>query len=98
MSDATGKQSLQVGTVKDCLTDRLLDVVPDLEGDYAVIQEAADEIQSLRARVAELAGAVLAEREACARVCEEAGMDADSGRLHIMAYGCARKIRARGEK
>ena len=51
MSDATGKQSLQVGTVKDCLTDRLLDVVPDLEGDYAVIQEAADEIQSLRARV-----------------------------------------------
>ena len=42
--------------------------------------------------------AIKEEREACARVCEEAGSDADSGRLHIMAYGCARKIRARGEK
>ena len=42
--------------------------------------------------------AIEQEREACARVCEEAGSDADSGRLHIMAYGCARKIRARGEK
>lgn len=38
-----------------------------------------------------------AEREACARVCEEGGRD-ESGRIHVQAWGAAKAIRARGEK
>lgn len=37
------------------------------------------------------------EREACAKVCEEGGKD-ESGRIHVQAWGCAKDIRARGEK
>jgi hypothetical protein len=36
-----------------------------------------------------------AEREACAKVCEEGGKD-ESGRIHVQAWGCAKAIRARG--
>ena len=36
-----------------------------------------------------------AEREACAKVCEEGGKD-ESGRIHVQAWGCAKQIRARG--
>jgi len=39
--------------------------------------------------------AVEAEREACAKVCEEGGRD-ESGRIHVQAWGCAKAIRARG--
>ena len=38
--------------------------------DLSVADEAADTIEQLRARVAELEGAVLAEREACAKLVE----------------------------
>lgn len=38
-----------------------------------------------------------AEREACAKVCEEGGKD-ESGRIHVQAWGAAKDIRARGEK
>ena len=37
-----------------------------------------------------------AEREACAKVCEEGGRD-ESGRIHVQAWGCAKAIRARGQ-
>jgi len=37
-----------------------------------------------------------AEREACAKVCEEGGKD-ESGRIHVQAWGCAKQIRARGQ-
>ena len=37
-----------------------------------------------------------AEREACAKVCEEGGKD-ESGRIHVQAWGCAKDIRARGQ-
>jgi hypothetical protein len=39
--------------------------------------------------------AVEAEREACAKVCEDGGKD-ESGRIHVQAWGCAKDIRARG--
>ena len=39
----------------------------------------------------------LAEREACAKVCEEGGRDG-SGRIHVQAWGCAKAIRARGQE
>lgn len=39
--------------------------------------------------------AIAAEREACAKVCEEGGKD-ESGRIHVQAWGCAKDIRARG--
>lgn len=38
-----------------------------------------------------------AEREECAKVCEEGGKD-DSGRIHVQAWGAAKAIRARGNK
>ncbi len=38
-----------------------------------------------------------AEREACAKVCEEGGRDG-SGRIHVQAWGCAKAIRARGQE
>ena len=41
--------------------------------------------------------AVEAEREACAKVCEEGGRD-ESGRIHVQAWGCAKAIRARGQE
>jgi hypothetical protein len=41
----------------------------------------------------EIEGAVLAEREACAKVCEET----DDGTPYNLAEECARKIRARGQ-
>mgnify|MGYP003329702396 CR=1 FL=1 len=37
-----------------------------------------------------------AEREACAKLCEEGGKD-ESGRIHVQAWGCAKAIRARKE-
>ena len=37
------------------------------------------------------------EREACAKLCEEGGRD-ESGRIHVQAWGCAKAIRARGQK
>lgn len=37
-----------------------------------------------------------AEREACAKVCEDGGKD-ESGRIHVQAWGCAKAIRARGQ-
>jgi len=42
-----------------------------------------------------LKGAV-AEREECAKLCEEGGRD-ESGRVHVQAWGCAKAIRARGK-
>ncbi len=36
-----------------------------------------------------------AEREACAKVCEEVGTG-KSGLIHVQAWGCAKAIRARG--
>ena len=45
---------------------------------------------------AEIRKAVEAEREACAKLCEEGGKD-ESGRIHVQAWGCAKAIRARGE-
>lgn len=41
--------------------------------------------------------AIAEEREACAKVCEEGGRD-ESGRIHVQAWGCAKAIRARGQK
>ena len=41
----------------------------------------------------EIEGAVLAEREACAKVCEET----DDGTPYNLAEECARNIRARGQ-
>jgi len=38
---------------------------------------------------------IVAEREACAKLCEEGGRD-ESGRIHVQAWGCAKAIRARG--
>ena len=41
--------------------------------------------------------AIAEEREACAKVCEEGGKD-ENGRIHVQAWGCAKAIRARGQK
>lgn len=41
--------------------------------------------------------AIAEEREACAKLCEEGGRD-ESGRIHVQAWGCAKAIRARGQK
>lgn len=38
-----------------------------------------------------------AEREECAKLCEEGGKD-ESGRIHVQAWGAAKDIRARGVK
>ena len=53
----------------------------------------AEEVMALRARVAELESAVLAEREACARI-----LDSVNNYDNPMTAGdCADAIRARGE-
>jgi len=49
----------------------------------------APEIERINAHIKELEDAVLAEREACAKVCEEPGWNA--------ANWCAKAIRARGQ-
>jgi len=56
--------------------------------------ETWPEIEDMFVRFAALVAA--AEREACARVCEDGGRD-ESGRMHIQAWGAAKDIRARGE-
>jgi hypothetical protein len=59
--------------------------------------EAADEIEALRKRVAELEAVVLAEREACAKVCDGLA-DTAGEELYYRAYiDAAAQIRARGE-
>ena len=54
-------------------------------------------VDVVKAIVDKAENAALQEREACAKVCEEGGKD-ESGRIHVQAWGCAKEIRARGQK
>jgi hypothetical protein len=58
----------------------------------------SDEVDRLRARVAELEAEVLAEREACAKVCETEALRRTTSLAAMGARGCAEAIRARGER
>jgi hypothetical protein len=57
-----------------------------------IIEKNKPEIEKVNAYIKDLEQAVLAEREACAKVCEEWGA------WNKTAQGCAADIRARGEK
>ena len=57
------------------------------DGDGYIIQ--TEEMEKFAALVA------AHEREQCAKVCEEGGVD-ESGRMHVQAWGAAKNIRARG--
>jgi hypothetical protein len=57
-------------------------------------QANAPEIERVNAHIKELEDAVLAEREACAKVCEQT----NDGTPYNLAEACAEAIRARGEK
>ena len=54
-------------------------------------QANAPEIERINAHIKELEDAVLAEREACAKVCDDLWEDDGT------AYDCAEAIRARGQ-
>ena len=58
----------------------------------------SDEVDRLRARVAELEAEVLAEREACAKVCETEALRRTTSLAAMGARGCAEAIRARAMK
>lgn len=73
--------------------DRLRARVAELES--ASINEGADEIDRLRARVTELEAEVLAEREACAKVCETEALRRTTSLAAMGAKECATAIRAR---
>jgi len=55
---------------------------------FKMVNHCDDEIK----RMVEMA--VAAEREECAKVCEEGGKD-ETGRIHVQAWGCAKAIRSR---
>lgn len=63
---------------------------------YKVCEGAAAELLRLHAENERLREAVLAEREACAKVCEARYMG-DNNREDMEARRCAAAIRARGE-
>ena len=56
---------------------------------------SAETVDRLRARVAELEAEVLAEREACAKVCETEALRRTTSLAAMGARGCAEAIRAR---
>jgi hypothetical protein len=61
-------------------------------------QANAPEIERVNAHIKQLEDAVLAEREACANVCEDQTQEYYSdGSNRAMNYQCAEAIRARGE-
>ena len=59
---------------------------------------SAETVDRLRARVAELEAEVLAEREACAKVCETEALRRTTSLAAMGAKECAAEIRARGEQ
>jgi hypothetical protein len=56
----------------------------------------ADAITALRQAIAEAEDAVAAEREACAKLCDD--IDTEYNGEDVLATWCAKAIRARGEK
>jgi hypothetical protein len=56
----------------------------------------ADAITALRHAIAEAEDAVAAEREACAKLCDD--IDTEYNGEDVLATWCAKAIRARGEK
>ena len=56
-------------------------------------QANAPEIERINTHIKELEDAVLAEREACAKVCEQT----NDGTPYNLAEACAEAIRARGQ-
>jgi len=70
--------------------DDILKMAREAGFDEWVIADHLDECERFAAIVA------AAERELCAKVCEEGGRD-ESGRIHVQAWGCAKEIRARSE-
>jgi hypothetical protein len=70
----------------------------DPYGELGKLYEMAELTPSTLERFAALVAA--AEREACAKVCEQAAEDSERGRWtsRYAAAECRRRIRARGEK
>ena len=74
--------------------DALLDAQDAIANEFSIVDAYADEIEALRQALAQpddIQAAVLAERDACAKVCE--------GRLQegLNFEGCAAAIRARSK-
>jgi hypothetical protein len=78
--------------IEDKYLERFAAIVASTERER-IKQANAPEIERINAHIKELEDAVLAEREACAKVCD----DLDKMRGYSYADKCAAAIRARGQ-